>query len=77
MEEIGKVPGRWDKTKQSFKEKKMQSKLLKDCDDDVEYRLLQCKTNPRKTDRSRAVQVMWQVETNSSTPYSKMPKTRR
>ena len=50
MEEMEKVPGRWGKQnkKKNFKEKEVQSKLLKDVDDD-EHRCLQCNTDPRKT----------------------------
>ena len=50
MEEIEKVPGRWGKQSkwESFEEKKIQSELLKDVDDD-EYRWLQCNVDPRET----------------------------
>lgn len=44
--EDGWKQNRW----KNFKEKRMQRKLLEDCDDDGdEYRWLQCKTDPKKT----------------------------
>ena len=49
MKKIDKVPGRWGKQNRpkSFKDKKMQSELLKNFEDD-EHRWLQCSTVPRK-----------------------------
>ena len=50
MEEISKVPGRWEEAKQmqNFKQSKIQSELLKDVDDD-EHRWLQCNADAKKT----------------------------